>query len=98
MPHYIVLGNLTDEGAKNVKDLPRQIQMANQKAAAAGIKFQRFFTLGVHDIVVLVEAPNDEAVAMTALAIAGQGHIRTTTLKAFTEEEFIRILERMPSS
>ena len=98
MPHYIVLVNLTDEGAKNARDLPRQIEIANQRAAAAGIKLQRFFTLGGYDIVVLVEAPSDEAVAMTAIGIAGQGHVRTTTLRAFTEEEFMGLLGKMPNS
>lgn len=98
MPHYVVLANFTDEGVRNARDLPKQVERANQAAAAAGIKVQRFFTLGQYDIVVLVEAPNDEAVALTALAIAGQGHVRTATLKAFTEEEFLRLLERLPTS
>ena len=97
MPHYVVLVNFTDEGARNIRDFPKQIQTANQKLAAAGIKVQRFFTMGQYDIVVLVEAPNDEAMSMVALSIGGQGHIRTTTLRAFTEDEFLKLLNRLPS-
>lgn len=98
MPHYIVLANFTDEGVRNARDIPKQVERANQRIAAAGIKVQRFFTLGQYDLVVLVEAPDDATVALTALAIAGQGHVRTTTLKAFTEQEFFKLLERLPSS
>ena len=92
MAHYIVLGTFTDEGVRNLKDLPKQLETANQRIEAAGIKITRYFTMGQYDIVVLVEAPNDEAVARTAMAIASQGHVRTTTLKAFTEAEFLKIL------
>ena len=98
MPHYVVLANFTDEGVRNIRDLPKQVQNANQRIAAAGMKVERFFTLGQYDIVVMVEAPNDEVVATSALAIAGQGHVRTTTLRAFTEDEFFKLLEGLPNS
>ena len=96
MPRYVVLGTFTDEGLRNIRDLPKQREVANQQIAAAGIKVQRFFTLGQYDVVVLVEAPNDEVMATTALAIGSQGHVRTTTLQAFTEDEFFHLLERLP--
>ena len=92
MPHYIVLANFTDEGARNIKEFPKQMEAANQRAQAAGLKVTRYFTMGQYDIVILVEAPNDEAVARTALAIGTQGHVRTTTLRAFTEAEFTKMV------
>ena len=49
-------------------------------------------TLGEYDAVVTIEAPDDEAYATYALNLAQQGNVRTTTLKAFTEEESFRIL------
>ena len=47
--------------------------------------------LGEYDAVVTVEAPDDEGYATFALNIAAQGNLRTTTLKAFSEEESFRI-------
>ena len=46
---------------------------------------------GAGDAVLTIEAPNDEAYATLILNIAAQGNIRTTTLKAFSEEESFRI-------
>ncbi|MBI2873412.1 MAG: GYD domain-containing protein [Chloroflexi bacterium] len=98
MPHYIVLANFTDDGVRSMRDLSTQIQAANKRLAAAGIKVQRFFTLGQYDVVSLVEAPNDEAVAAETLVIGSHGHVRTTTLKAFTESEFLKLVERLPKA
>ncbi|MFQ6026344.1 MAG: GYD domain-containing protein, partial [Dehalococcoidia bacterium] len=49
-------------------------------------------TLGEYDAVVTIEAPDDEAYATFVFNIAGQGNVRSTTLKAFSEEESFRIL------
>ena len=47
-------------------------------------------------MVVVGEFPNDEAYARTVLAIASRGALRTTTLKAFTEDEYRRIIASVP--
>ena len=52
--------------------------------------------MGDYDAVAIVEAPDDETYARNILAAASQGHIRTTTLKAFTEEEYRRIVGSLP--
>ena len=98
MPRYIVLGNFTDEGARNVRDLPRLRDETNRQLEAAGIKIQRFYTLGQYDVVAIIEAPSDEAMATASLSASGQGHVRVTTLKAFTEEEFYKMIEALPAS
>ncbi len=54
-----------------------------------------YLTMGGHDLVVMVEAPNDEAVAKFALKIGSLGNVRTTTLKAFTEQEYRNIIETL---
>ena len=97
MPHYIVLGNFTDEGAKNVRDLPRLRDETNKHLAAAGITIQRFYTLGQYDVVAIIEAPSDEVMATASLSASDQGHVRITTLKAFPEEEFYKMIENLPA-
>ena len=61
------------------------------------IKIQRFYTLGQY-VVAIIEAPSDEVMATASLSAAGQGHVRITTLKAFTEEEFYKMIEGLPDS
>jgi uncharacterized protein with GYD domain len=48
--------------------------------------------MGGYDMVVHLEAPDDAAVAKFVLNLAGAGNVRTHTLKAFSEDEYRKIL------
>lgn len=48
--------------------------------------------VGEYDLVGIIEAPDDETYARIALALGALGSIRTTTLKALTEDEYRRIV------
>jgi len=93
MATYIALLKYTDQGAKDLKGSPERVLAARQALENIGGRLHSYrLTLGEYDAVVTVDAPDDEAYATFALNIAAQGNIRTTTLKAFTEEESFRIL------
>jgi uncharacterized protein with GYD domain len=47
-------------------------------------------------MVTTFEAPDDEALSAHLLEIASLGNVRTTTLRAYDEEEISRILQRLP--
>ena len=51
-----------------------------------------YMTIGAYDIVTMVEAPDDESLAKYMLTIAKGGNVRTTTLKAFSEDTFRSIV------
>ncbi len=93
MPTYIALLNYTDQGAKNMKSVPERLLAARQALENIGGRLHAFrLTLGEYDAVVTIDAPDDEAYATFVLNIAAQGNLRSTTLKAFSEEESVRIL------
>jgi uncharacterized protein with GYD domain len=52
--------------------------------------------MGRYDAVVIAEAPNDETMAKLALGVGSQGAIHTETLRAFTEDEFRKIIATLP--
>jgi uncharacterized protein with GYD domain len=52
--------------------------------------------MGRYDAVVISEAPDDEAAAKFALGTAMQGNVRTETLRAFSEAEFMKIVAALP--
>ncbi len=52
--------------------------------------------MGEYDYVGIGELPNDETAVTLALAFGSQGNVRTTTLKAFTKEEFAEIVKKLP--
>ena len=48
--------------------------------------------MGQYDLVVVAEAPSDEAVAKIVLAVVTQGNISFQTLRAFDEAETDELL------
>lgn len=93
MPTYIMLGDWTDEGIRHVKDSPDRLEAARQLCRQHGAEITGFYmTMGAYDLVVIIEAPNDDAFARLALSIAKGGNIRSTTLKAFDEDQYRKII------
>ncbi len=93
MAKYIILANWTDQGIKNVKESPSRVDVVRALAKKLGCEMQDFYmTIGAYDMVVTIEAPDDEAMAKLALTIGRAGNVRTTTLKAFSEDSFRKII------
>ena len=55
-----------------------------------------YYTFGKYDVVIIIEAPNDEAVMSLILKVGSYGNVRTKTLKAFTAEEERKIIKDLP--
>lgn len=92
MATYIALLNYTDQGIKTIKGAPERVTAVRQALEKIGGRLHSYrLTLGTYDAVVTIEAPDDETYATFVLKIAAQGNLRTTTLKAFSEEETFRI-------
>ncbi len=97
MPTYISLMHWTQQGIQTVKDAPARLDAARQAVKAMGGEIKAvYLVMGQYDFVIIAEAPNDEVVAKFALATGMQGNVRTETLKAFTEEEYRKIVASLP--
>jgi len=48
-------------------------------------------TMGRYDLIMLLEAPSDDAVATALLTLAAQGNVQTETLKAWNEDQYRKI-------
>ena len=97
MGKYVLLGNWTDQGARDVKNTVKRSRAAREAFAALGVNAREwFFTLGQYDVVLTVEAPDDETLTRATLALAIQGNLRTTTMRGFGEKEMESILEALP--
>jgi uncharacterized protein with GYD domain len=96
MATYIVLLNFTDQGIRNVKQSPERRKAAIAAAEKLGIKVKDdYWTLGAYDIVLIADAPNDEAIMAMALGAGSQGNIRTQTMRAFSADEINTILAKI---
>ena len=92
MATYIVLANLTDEGLRNIKESTKRADAVQAAAGKFGVRMTHtYWTLGQHDMVMVVEAPDEASFTAFGLAIGAQGNVHTQTLRAFTADELDRI-------
>ena len=97
MATYIVLLRYTQQGVEKIKESPARLDAAKKAFQAVGAELKQWYlVMGQYDAVVVGEAPDDETVAKLALAIGSQGSIRTETLRAFTEDEYRKIIAALP--
>jgi len=97
MATYIMLMKLTDQGLKNVKNAPQRIEQGSKTAEAMGGKAIGFYAvMGEYDYVAIGEFPSDEVMMTFLLGLGSHGNVKTTTLKAFTKEEFAALVKRLP--
>jgi uncharacterized protein with GYD domain len=93
MAKYILLTNWTEQGIKNVKDSPKRLDAAKELARKHGGEIKKFYmTTGMYVMLVILDLPDDDAAAKFALNLGMLGNVRTTTLKAFSEESYRSIV------
>jgi len=93
MVTYVMMLNWTDQGIKNVKDSPKRLDAVKKLAKELGGEVRSFYmTLGQYDLVLILDMPNNDKQAAFALKLGSSGNVRSTTLKAFPEEDYRRIL------
>lgn len=94
MARYISLLNWTDQGIRNAKDTVNRANAARQAFQAGGGKIiDLYWTLGQHDVVVIFEAPDDETATRLALSLGMKGNVRSSTMRAFGEQDMARIVQ-----
>jgi uncharacterized protein with GYD domain len=99
MPTYIALLKWTSQGAQNVKQSPARLDAARKGFEAVGVQMKDFYMVtGRYDMVAIIEAPDDIALAKALLATASQGSITTETCRAFTEDEYRQIIGGLRAS
>ena len=97
MATYIFLVNYTQKGIEDIKESPERLDEAKKAFQAMGAEMKEFYLVaGQYDLVVVAEAPDDETIAKLALTIGSKGAVRTETLRAFTEDEYRKIVSDIP--
>lgn len=98
MPTFICYLNWTDQGAKTAKDSGKRYQASKALAEKLGGKLlSAYVTTGQYDVVVTVEMPDGQIMAKFVVALSATGNARTTTVRAFTPDEFSKLVADAPS-
>ena len=97
MVTYIGLLSFTDKGIQSVKQTTQRAAAAKEVGQKMGVKMRDiWWTLGEHDVVCVLEAADEASITAFELAVAGQGNVRSKSLRAFTAAEMDKILGKMP--
>ena len=92
---YIMLLRWTEQGIRNFKDTTGRADAEKSEAERIGGKLTLYWTFGEYDAIVILEAPNEEASMQFELKVGSLGNIRTTTLRAFTEEVIANVIDKL---
>jgi uncharacterized protein with GYD domain len=97
MATYVTLYKITDQGSKDLKNAPKRIEDGIKRWEAVGGKMLGFYaTLGEYDYISISEHPEENAATTFILGLNAMGNVKTTTLRAFTTEEFAGMLAKLP--
>jgi uncharacterized protein with GYD domain len=97
MVTYIGLLSFTDKGIQGVKQTTQRAAAAKEVGQRMGVNMREiWWTLGQHDIVCLLEAADEASITAFNLAVAGQGNVRSQTLRAFSATEMDKVLAKLP--
>lgn len=97
MATYITLLHWTQKGIENIREGPGRLDAARAVFRELGGEIKSFhLVMGRYDGVVVSEAPSDEVVARALLSICSKGSAQTETFRAFTEDEYRKIISKLP--
>jgi len=97
MSSYIWLINWTEQGIRNVKETTKRANSFKETAAMMGVNVKEIlWTMGRYDLVLVIDAPNDETVSRLALGLGMGGNAKTETLKGFSAQAMEQILKGLP--
>jgi len=95
MATYVVLIDWTQQGVVNFKDSVDRYEAARGSFEKLNVTFRdTYWTLGGHDLVAILDAPDEETLAAALLILSSQGNLRTTTLRAFSADEMRSVIAK----
>lgn len=96
MATYIALSRFTDQGIRNVKDTTKRAAAVQEAAKTFDANIaQIYWTLGRYDLVIVVDAADEQAATAFMLSVASAGNVRIETMRAFNRDEMGGILGKL---
>ena len=97
MVTYVGLMSFTDKGIQGIKETTKRAAAAREAAKKFGVNIREMlWTMGKYDVVCVLEAEDEQALAAFNLATAMQGNVRSHSLRAYSADEMDNILAKLP--
>jgi uncharacterized protein with GYD domain len=96
MARFIALLAWTDQGVQTAEDCIDRSKDARAAFQAMGVHMESiYWTLGAHDTVAILTAPDGKSITAALLKVAAAGNIRSLFLRAFDASEFESVLAKL---
>jgi uncharacterized protein with GYD domain len=94
---YIGLLSFTEKGVQSIKDTTKRAAAAKEAAKKSGVNIREMlWTMGEFDMICVLEAEDEHALAAFNLATAMQGNVRSHSLRAYSAGDMDKILAKLP--
>jgi uncharacterized protein with GYD domain len=100
MPVYLYQAAYTPESlAAQIKNPANRLQVVADQIKSTGVRLVAGgFSLGEHDITILMDAPDDTTMAAVSVAISAGGAVRNArTTRLLSGEEYVEALKKAGS-
>jgi uncharacterized protein with GYD domain len=96
MATFITTIKFTQQGIKDIDHTTKRAAVFKAEAKKLGAKVKEvYWTLGDHDGLVILEAPDDETATAVILHLGTMGNVHTSTCRAFTAAEMDKVLTKV---
>jgi uncharacterized protein with GYD domain len=95
MPKFLMFSTLGPDGAATLREHPERLKEVNAEVEALGVRvIEQYALLGAYDFCNILDAPDEQAMARVAMALASRGTVKTLTMCAIPVDEFIEAMKR----
>ena len=95
MATFIATIKFTQQGIKDIDHSTKRAAIFKTEAKKLGAKVKEiYWTLGDHDGLLIIEAPDDETATAALLHLGAMGNVHTSTCRAYTAAAMDKIVAK----
>lgn len=95
MVTYVIQVKFSQQGIKDIAHTTKRAAIFKDEAKKIGVKVKDiYWTLGDHDGLLILEAPDDQTATAAVLHLGAMGNVHTSTCRAYTAAEMDEIVAK----
>ena len=96
MVTYVIQVKFSQQGIKDIAHTTKRAAIFKDEAKKLGVKVKDiYWTLGDHDGLLILEAPDDKTATAAVLHLGAMGNVHTSTCRAYTAAEMDEIVAKV---